>query len=60
MKKIILAALVAFTSSFANATLVPVLDLDFGTQNLESEITSTGTLSFTDPIGSDGETFIYA
>ena len=60
MKKIILALFLSVTSSFASAALVPNIDFDFGNLNLESEIKSNGTLSFSNEIGFDGETSVYA
>lgn len=56
MKKLILASTL-LASTMANAD---VIDFDFGEVNLESEITSSGTMSFTTPVTTFDGTSLYA
>jgi hypothetical protein len=55
MKKIILASSL-MASSMANATLI---DLDFGEVNLESEMLSSNSLSFTSPVATFNNMSLY-
>ncbi|GAB2704517.1 PEP-CTERM sorting domain-containing protein [Aliiglaciecola aliphaticivorans] len=56
MKKIVLASIL-MASSMANAD---VIDLDFGEVNLESEILSSSSLSFTSPAATFNDVSLYA